>query len=372
VFQSTLLGEVAKIGIVVLGVIMSRSCFRSRSAFTLVELLVVIAIIGVLVALLLPAVQAAREAARRSSCSNKLRQLAIGLHNHHDTYDKFPPGAQNNVLPYPPLSPPPSQPTFIRGTTWIVFTLPFIEQKPLYDRYRFDLHYNAPENMGPGSPGTVVVPTLYCPSGPDALKYRDTNNTTPATSANIAVTTHYYGVMGPGPAVGYISSETDIDSHPITYGGVTYTYRRGDRPGNGAWSGNGILSHYRDDGNSISTKRVVRMSDITDGTTNTLMLGEISRFMPNNYCSPTSHSYRTWIRGNLSGSGATKNISYPINFMYYNCSTNFNEISMMSNHPGGAQFALGDASVRFISQTIDFNVYRLSASMGGGENVPLQ
>jgi prepilin-type N-terminal cleavage/methylation domain-containing protein len=343
----------------------------ARAGFTLVELLVVIAIIGVLVALLLPAVQAAREAARRSSCSNKLRQLAIGLHNHHDTYDKFPPGAQNQVIPFPLPTPPPTTQTFIRGTTWIVFTLPFIEQKPLYDRYRFDLGDNSAVNMGPGGPGTTVVPTLYCPSGPDAQKYRDPNATTPATTTNIAVTTHYYGVMGPGPAVGYVANETDIDNHPITYGGITYTYRRGSRPGNEAWSGNGMLSHYRDTTGSISTKRVVRMSDITDGTTNTLMLGEISRNMPKNYCSPGNHSYRTWIRGNHGGSGATKNISYPINFMYYNCSNNFNDISMMSNHPGGAQFALADASVRFIPQTIDFAIYRMSASMGEGENVAL-
>jgi prepilin-type N-terminal cleavage/methylation domain-containing protein len=352
---------------------MSRTLRARTSGFTLVELLVVIAIIGVLVALLLPAVQAAREAARRSSCSNKLRQLAIGLHNHHDTYDKFPPGCQGLVFRQPN---PTNAAANLPGTSWIVFTLPFIEQRPLYDRYRFDLAHNSNENGQ--IVGMTVVPTLYCPSGPDARRYLDPNGSV-GTGVRGNPTTHYYGVMGPGPAVGYISSETDIDQHPITYGGVTYNYRRGNRPGNGAWSGNGILSHYRETTGSISSNRVVRMADITDGTTNTLMLGEISRQMPSNYCSPASHSYRSWIRGNTTssnsaanGSGATKNVSYPINFMYYNCSNNFNDISMMSNHPGGAQFALGDASVRFIPQTIDFSVYRLAASMGSGENAPLQ
>lgn len=337
-----------------------------RKAFTLVELLVVIAIIGVLVALLLPAVQAAREAARRSSCANKLRQLAIGLHNHHDTNSKFPPGAQQQVFPQP--NPPGNTTTFINGTTWIVFTLPYIEQKPLYDRYRFDLSYNDSAGINITNVGTVVVPTLYCPSGPDARRYLDPNS----PNANTAVTTHYYGIMGPGPATGYISTETSIDNHIIAQGASNHSYRRGDAAVNAAWSGHGILSQYRETTGSISTNRIVRMADIIDGTSNTLLLGEISRFMPTNYCNPSSHSYRTWIRGNNGGSGTTKNISYPINFMFYNCSNNFNDMSMMSHHPGGAQFALGDASVRFIPQTIDFTVYRLAASMGSGELAPLQ
>ena len=339
---------------------MSRSLRRHPSAFTLVELLVVIAIIGVLVALLLPAVQAAREAARRSSCSNKLKQLAIALHNHHDTYNKFPPGAQNAVLPQPLPSPPPATPTYIAGTSWITFTLPFFEQKPLYDRYRFDLPYNAPENMGAGGPGTTVIPTLYCPSGPDGQKYRDPNNTSPNTSTNIAVTTHYYGVMGPGG---------DSDNHTITYGGVTYTFREGNATDNAAWSWHGMLTQYRDSPGSISSLYQIGMKDVIDGTTNTLMLGEISRNMPPGFA--CNHHFRTWIRGNNGGSGATKNVKFPINSTNYNCSNNFNDISFQSHHPGGAQFALGDASVRFIPQTIDHTVYRLSASMNGGENVSL-
>jgi prepilin-type N-terminal cleavage/methylation domain-containing protein len=323
--------------------------------FTLVELLVVIAIIGVLVALLLPAVQAAREAARRSSCSNKLKQLSLALHNHHDTRDKFPPGAQQQVLPQP--NPPGNTTVFVAGTSWIVFSLPFFEQQQLYDRYRFDLGYNTTENIT--NVGTVVVPTLYCPSGPDARRYLDPNN----PNANTAVTTHYYGVMGPGG---------DSDNFTMVQGNVTYTYRRGDATANAAWSGNGILSQYRETTGSISTYRVVRMSDITDGTSNTLLLGEIARTMPPNYCSPGNHHYRTWIRGNNGGSGATKNVKFPINSTYYNCSNNFNDISFMSNHPGGAMFALADASVRFIPQTIDHTIYRMSASMGDGENAPLQ
>jgi prepilin-type N-terminal cleavage/methylation domain-containing protein len=329
---------------------MSHRSHRFRPGFTLVELLVVIAIIGVLVALLLPAVQAAREAARRSSCSNKLRQLAIGLHNFHDTRDKFPPGGQGAVLPVPN---PTNTATTFNGTSWIVFNLPFFEQQPLYDLYRFDLAYSSTENAT--NVGSKHVSTLFCPSGPDPKKYQDP--TTP--------TTHYYGVMGPSGAA---------DNFQLVIGGQTFQYRLGSAGANGAWSYHGILSHYQDTTGSISTGRIVRMSDILDGTSNTLLLGEIAVNLPVLIPGTTTtqtNQYRTWIRGNSSGSGATKNVRFPLNSTFYNGSNNFNDISFGSHHPGGAQFALADASVRFIPQTIDLLIYQASASMNQAENVTL-
>src|SRR5687767_11203439 len=129
-----------------------------RKGFTLVELLVVIAIIGILVALLLPAVQAAREASRRTSCGNNLKNLALGVHNFHDTNRKLPPGAQEQVLKYPV---DPANPTAtIAGTSWIVFTLPFIEQEQLFHKYRFDQAYNSANNGQ--IVGNTIIPTLYC------------------------------------------------------------------------------------------------------------------------------------------------------------------------------------------------------------------
>src|SRR5262245_52263708 len=104
----------------------SVSC--ARRAFTLVELLVVIAIIGVLVALLLPAVQQAREAARRMTCTNNLKQIAIALHNHHDVKLSFPPGGMNTGHNGTPCY-----------TTWTIEILPFMEQTSLYQQYRQDL-----------------------------------------------------------------------------------------------------------------------------------------------------------------------------------------------------------------------------------------
>ena len=98
-----------------------------RRGFTLVELLVVIAIIGVLVALLLPAVQAAREAARRTQCKNNLKQIGLAIHNHHDTKGYMPPGTSQDQQPFGPAA-------SNWGASWMVYILPFVEQGPLFDK----------------------------------------------------------------------------------------------------------------------------------------------------------------------------------------------------------------------------------------------
>src|SRR5262245_18870549 len=144
---------------------------RRRGGFTLVELLVVIAIIGVLVALLLPAVQAAREAARRSSCSNNLKQLAIGCHNYHDVTLKFPMNYATTPGNAHWTEPPD---TLHRSTSWMVQVLPFVEQKPLHDQidFRFDVKLdprNGPTVNSPNSPSNAfvartVIKTYLCPS----------------------------------------------------------------------------------------------------------------------------------------------------------------------------------------------------------------
>jgi len=109
------------------------------------------------------------------------------------------------------------------------------------------------------------------------------------------------------------------------------------------------------------------LADVVDGTSNTLMLAERSRILRPGQ----TNDYRSWIRGNNGGSGTTKNVTHPINSTFYNGSSNFNDISFGSEHPGGCQFALGDASLKFISANIDLNIYKASASMNGGEAVQL-
>lgn len=325
----------------------------SRRGFTLVELLVVIAIIGILVGLLLPAVQAAREAARRMSCQNQLKQLTLSLHNFESAYKRFPAGAQELVLPRPNTGGTTIS-SAINGTSWIVFILPYIEQNALYAQYNFATNYNSVANI---AVGTNTIPALYCSSGPRPGLYLD---------ANANPTTHYYGVMGPAGV-----------TTPITnfIGGKPFNYVVNYPGGNNAWSENGILSQYRDafstpGSTNASTKRDVRVSDVIDGTSNTLLLGEISRILT---ATPLVNQYRSWVQGNdvtpptFDGSGACKNVTYPINSTFYNGINNLNHISFGSQHTGGCQVGLGDASVRFLSQTIDMSIYQALASMDKGE-----
>jgi prepilin-type N-terminal cleavage/methylation domain-containing protein/prepilin-type processing-associated H-X9-DG protein len=325
---------------------LSRSHSRSRG-FTLIELLVVIAIIAILIGLLLPAVQKVREAAARMSCSNKLKQLGLALHNYHDANGKLPPGAQARVFPIPPTNPV----TYVDGTSWITFILPQIEQDNLFRQYNFALGYNTTANT---AVALNVIPTLYCPSGPDAKTRLDPNG-----NVQNAVTTHYYGLMGPGGST---------NPTTLTIGGTTFTYTIGNPVTNGAFSTHGMLSQYRDEPGSVTTGRTLKLTDVTDGLTNTLMLGERS---VNLGPGQTAHDYRSWTRGQAGGSGSCKNVTNPINSTWYNGSNNFNDISMGSNHSGGANFALGDGSVRFIRQSIDLNTYKASSSINSGEIAPL-
>jgi hypothetical protein len=226
-----------------------------------------------------------------------------------------------------------------------VFTLPYIEQQSIRDKYDLTLAYNSVAN---GQVGGNIIPALYCPSGPPAKRHLDPN-------ANVTTnpTTHYYGVMGPG---GLTNPTATVPPYTV-----------GSPNANGAWSAHGVLSHFQTTTGSVSTNRLVRIADIVDGTSNTLLLGEISVHLPTGQ----ANQYRSWIRGNSSGSGTTKNVTYPINSTMYNGSNNFNDISFGSQHPGGCQFALGDGSVRFVSETINMVIYQGSASMNSGEVVSL-
>jgi len=260
-----------------------RLCNMSRkkriSGFTLVELLVVIAIIGVLVALLLPAVQAAREAARRSSCSNNLKQIGLAMHTYHDTY----------------LTLPPSYIT-VGGTrlhAWGTLILPFIEENNVY------------ENIAPDFGSTQTAASVNT-TGAELQAYRCPSSTL---------------------------AETNNGNETVS----NYNANHGRRNNSGEQRG---IFH---------SNSSVRFRDITDGTANTLLVGENE-----GHSSRGDGGFPVW---GLARSGRNAVQSYGNNSQVINQSLTSNACpcreGWSSRHPGGAQFVLCDASTHFISETID-------------------
>jgi prepilin-type N-terminal cleavage/methylation domain-containing protein len=309
---------------------------RYRRGFTLIELLVVISIIAVLIGLLLPAVQKVREAAARMSCQNNLKQLGLGLHSYHSANGKLPPGAQGSIV---------AGATTPIGTSWLVFILPYIEQGNL--AYNFKAQYdNATDNAKIGS---FRVPLFSCPSGAKLAS----PNANESSGGIPNYSTHYYGIMGPG-------SGTKL-SATVPYNVVG--------PGtNGAYANPvvnpGMLVYYDA---SFGIQGVISFTDVNDGLSNTLMIGELSYTPLIGGISP----YVSWVRGATPTSGTTKNMTYPINSTFYDGGSNFNDISMGSNHVNGTNFALGDGSIRYISQSADVQTLIWASTINAKEVVSI-
>jgi prepilin-type N-terminal cleavage/methylation domain-containing protein/prepilin-type processing-associated H-X9-DG protein len=295
---------------------MTRPSFqRSRRAFTLIELLVVIAIIGVLIGLLLPAVQKVRDAANRTRCQNNLKQMALALHNYHSGNEILPAGDNTKNF-----------------TAFHVYLLPYMEQTDLYRQFNLNANYAA--NL---SEGLSRIPNYMCPASTEL--YTQYGNGEWA-SGQPTWTNHYYGVAGP------------VGTDPAT--GQPYQVLATSQ---GGIAQEGVL--FQDS--------KVRFTDIIDGTSNTLMLGEMSW--------TSNNGYRTWIRGHccpINDMVSCRNVTYTINSTPYNGSNNFNNMSFGSMHGGaGANFAMADGSVRFLSQDVNMGAYLAAASRNGGENLAL-
>lgn len=308
-----------------------------RHGFTLVELLVVIAIIGVLIGLLLPAIQAAREAARRLQCTNNLKQLALAMHNYHDSRGVFPPGCRS-----------------LNNLSWNCYILPYIEQKQLYERFkRYGTFEKGTYNGGHNNEGQnkqnllalTRVDAFFCPSSiNDIMATHPTS--TPTKPDRKTYTSHYYGVAGP------------IGTNPRT-GKAYEVARAGD-----SWGGFALQG-------MLTVNSTTRLKDVSDGTSNTLLLGEIG-----------GGDKANWVRGigldgtsdPLKGGGprgmsSCKNVKNALNLPI---TTVFNNISFSSEHPGGVNFARADGSVDFYFEDIDMHVYKALASRNGGETMELQ
>jgi prepilin-type N-terminal cleavage/methylation domain-containing protein/prepilin-type processing-associated H-X9-DG protein len=313
----------------------------SRRAFTLIELLVVIAIIAILIGLLLPAVQKVREAAARAKCQNNLKQIGLALHGYHDAIGGLPKAGK-----------------FSNELSWHVFILPYAEQNGLYQQFNLAAgsYIGAPNNTGPLKNELAFnrVPIYFCPSCPlDKMATAAPHNvyTPEMINGQVPYTTHYYGIMGPkgpNPASG-IAYELDNTGADANHGGFA---RQGmfmrdtikPSPVTGAEAG----YHF---------------NVVTDGTSNTLMVGEIA--WVNNI---TGTRYRTWIRGCDTNPvcAGSRNVANAINSPSI---ANFNDIAFGSMHTGGANFVMGDGSVRFIRDSINLNTYRAMASRNGGETL---
>jgi prepilin-type N-terminal cleavage/methylation domain-containing protein/prepilin-type processing-associated H-X9-DG protein len=302
----------------------------TRRAFTLIELLVVIAIIAVLVGLLLPAVQKVREAASRMSCSNNLKQIGLAYHNYHGTFGSFPPSASNSQT---------------APTGWGTYLLPYIEQDNLYKAYNL----NAPffyTNAAAGIDNQAVTETpikiLQCPSAPDNHDYKNYSLPPPYNFVSWNGSSSDYG-----PLVG-------VDMFflaPFLNFPPTYSLEGALRP-----------------------DRKIRIADILDGTSNTLLTAEIA-------ARPTLWQGRTQVNDRVtyfSGAGGWGDATSGNAQLYgssqdgttnpgtcgINCS---NDFGMYAFHSGGANALFADGSVHFLKENIDITVLVALITRAGSE-----
>ncbi|WP_197447104.1 DUF1559 domain-containing protein [Tautonia plasticadhaerens] len=331
---------------------------RDRRGFTLIELLVVIAIIGVLIALLLPAVQSAREAARRAQCTNNLKQVGLGMHNYHDTHQVFPSGTNSCCW-----------------GTWILFTLPYVEQQNLFNAWNFGgwsydttatFRYAGPLNC---TVSATRVSGYLCPSDPQA------ENLT-----NI------------GPTINGIKYATTSQNYVVNFGNTTTaqtaTYDNAIYPGTPFQFGGAPFADLRAPGNGNGGKKNFGISTIKDGTTNTLLVSEILVGTGSGggaYAAPYDLRGFSWwgsaavfsglMPPNTTYPDVTESNSYCIYPFQNNppCTGPTTELPRVnfarSTHPGGVNAAMADGSVKFFKNTVAVNVWRALSTTRGGEVV---
>jgi len=270
---------------------------RSRRGFTLIELLVVIAIIAILVSLMLPAVQQAREAARRTQCKNNLKQIGLAMHNYHDVYQSFPMGT--NAQFYGPF----------------VAILPHLDHANLQNLYDFSEYYTTAGNLDAIN---TQVPVFLCPSMviPRAVPESACSEPGAAASYGGSLGTH----NGANPTV-------EPDGMFIGYGG-------------------------------FSTPTAVRMRDVTDGTSNTILVGEfnygLEDYLWSAFSCPALSGEIRW--GSHRWAPGYPGVSLGSTEGDFNVNLSVNRETWRSDHAGGAQFLLTDGSVHFVGDSIDAQI----------------
>jgi prepilin-type N-terminal cleavage/methylation domain-containing protein/prepilin-type processing-associated H-X9-DG protein len=317
---------------------------RFKRGFTLVELLVVIAIIGVLVALLLPAVQAARESARRAQCANNMKQLGIAVQNYADVNrSTFPAGEYACCW-----------------GTWLVGLLPYMEQKSLFDQYKY---FGSVENQAGNNQAQKDSKTRY------------------GGSLNLPVTRMQISA--------YTCPSDSITANPSIYNGITFHNYVANH-------GNTTLSRKSPFGKTLAGKpnifrgapfvfisnwksnpSATRFSDITDGMSNTLAFSETIQGRDRDlrgfaWWNGGAH-FETYLAPNSAQPDIVENISYckASNISNPPCdgptSANPSHIAARSRHPNGVMATMCDGSVRFVSQTVNLDLWRAAGSAAGRE-----
>jgi prepilin-type N-terminal cleavage/methylation domain-containing protein/prepilin-type processing-associated H-X9-DG protein len=315
-----------------------------RQGFTLVELLVVIAIIGILVALLLPAIQAAREAARRAQCTNSIKQIALAMQNHHASAGKFPPGARSNQNPLPFPCPGGWNCDF----TWLPYVGSYMEEQAWYDGFDFKVCLSHENNY---RSRTTKLPVFICPSS-EGFGLVDFDHAQANRWARVR--TNYvvnWGNVGFG----------QISVGSVAFGGAPFTFRKG-----------------------------VSLKDITDGSSHTLCVSEaLTPVISINYSGPIGEtslneggqSFDAWLTPNSSapdisfracptaGDGGTRCQIDTGAGSYPDPTNNGNRqhYAARSRHAGGVNAALCDGSLQFFSDDIDVVIWRALSTSKGGE-----
>ncbi len=313
----------------------------TRRAFTLVELLVVIAIIGILIALLLPAVQSAREAARRADCTNRVKQLGLAAHNFHDSHSRFPPGYLGPI----PQAPAPPWEGQCNGS--LTFLLPYLELDAVHEKLD--------ENRA-----TYGNVSLFDISRMGDTFWTRTDGWTAAQTKLKAFLCPSENEQKPANTIVAIQLYYDAAAAEVIEAGGRYSGNTADVLGRTHYLG--IAGAMGETGNTywdrwkgvFSNRTKNRFADLRDGSSNTLLFGE--NIGGHSDTDPDLNHALAWAGCGLAAT------SWGFGDGWW---------KWTSRHPGVCQFCLADGSVRAISETIDQDVFQAASGMADGEVAPL-